>query len=440
MKNLLAAAILSILLIHAAYAAPLSEGLGKKSSISALIVNGDARVVMVGDSITNKNTNTENQSSMYWGAVRTWEPQSWKGIVTPTNGHMPTMQYFQAPSQYAITTNKNLQNVTTSLFSYGYRRIASSSAGDTVWMMGRDQPANSAIVGSQLHPNGEWRDDDWFENTKLEASIIYLQSPYTIDQVKATTTRFTANESERTIIYTNLKSQTAHVASLKAPTAPATAGSVRFMVRAEGNYNESENQDHFIWLGTRIYRPQGTGLQLDAMAVGGAKLRDFLVNGRFATDDMLRAYLNETGSPNVFYIQLGANDGTFTPTWKADMVTLIERYNRLSKENGVTPYFILVAPYGTQNSISYLNAREAATILHSIALEGTSRSIGNEHRVPGSQIAFINLPELMKGPISQELLRDNIHPTPAGADFVASLAWSQIATTTIPQPCPLQNC
>lgn len=428
MKRLLGGIILSFLVLSHVSAAPFSEGLGDNSSISDLILHHDTRLVMVGDSITNKNTDTASQSSMYWAAIRTWEPDNWRGIVTPTNGHSPTMQLFQVTAKNAVLKNKNLQNASNSLFSHNFTRIASSSAIDILWNLGVNQPTNTAIIGNQLLLTGVWNTDaDWFENADVGARFIYLQSPYTVNQFKATTLRVGSNISEQSIVYTNMQNATALVRSVEAPVAVSAPGSVKFMIKTHGTYNESVNEDHFIWLGTRIYKTEGEGFQLDAMAVGGAKLRDFLANGRFATDDMLQAYLKETGNPNVFYIQLGANDGTFNQTWKNNMVELINRYDTLSAGNNATPHFILVAPYGTLNSITYTKALQAATLLHEIAINGTAQ-------VTSDRIAFINLPGMMNSSIPQTCLKDNIHPSPAGADYVASLSWSQIANLSIPSP------
>lgn len=387
-------------------------------------------MVVFGDSISNKNTNSVAQSSMYWGIIRTWAPNVWRGICTPTNSHL-TLQAIYPNAAYASAIVRNLQNPANRQFSYGYERIASSAALDIMWSPGVDMPSGINIIGSRLNLGGEWGAGDWFSGVPLSASLVYFRTPHTVAWVRPESRRGSGGFVPGAALD---PSGPDGVATIAFPDLPPTAMEANVRLATEGTYDESAREDHLIWLTTRLFRPDVEGFQLDSLAVGGAKLADFLADGFHATDEHLGAYLHATGDPNLIYIQLGANDGHFVAPWPDHLVEFIERIESLSRSNGVAPLYLLVTPYGTRESpigpsITQAAALAAGQILYRIARDGTPS-------VHPDRIAFINTPELLGGAIDPHWLVDAIHPTPEGADFIQSLIWSAINTGPAHDICP----
>ncbi|MCC6284016.1 MAG: SGNH/GDSL hydrolase family protein [Phycisphaerales bacterium] len=395
---------------------PLREDVGPGSNISNLIKSGDCRLLLIGDSISNRNTDTPNQSSMYWGIIRRWSPDRWVGICTPTNAHGPTTTINFPSGAAASTRIKSLSNVPGQReFSYGYERFSGAPTVDALWFA--DSPPGRTIAGTGLGAAGQWRDGDWFAGVDLAASFIVLRTPEGIPSVRMESRR---GVNQFTGDPTSLAGPV-EVVQVPAPLAPAGGTQAEFRILAEGGHNEGLLPNHLLWLTTRIYAPGQTGFQLDTLAVGGSRLRDWLANGDFASDTHLREYLAATGNPNLIMIQLGANDGGFDIFWKRDLERLINRFASLSQANGADiPYYLLVTPYGTLNSIRHFRVLDAAQFEHEVAVSGTDI-------VAGTHIGHINVPGILNGPIDQALLVDNIHPRPEGADFIASLLWQAIS-------------
>lgn len=416
------AAVLSGINTATAHAAPLSEGLGRGSAIGDRIATGDCRMLLIGDSISSKNTNTPTQSSLFWGIIRTWHPTTFVGFTTPSNNQFPQTQLAVTQPIYATVTNRNLQSQPASArqFSYGYRRVASAPAVDFHWDRGLDQPASTLVLRIRLNENsGVWQGGDWFTQGPVRARHLVCATPYSVPSLAAQSQRISGPGF--TAAPVDLSGQW-RIAGLDTPTLPQAPGRADFSILTAGGHDESLAADHLIWLTTRIWLEGATGFSIDALAVGGARLADHLADGPFMADDLLAEYLALSGEPNVIAINLGANDGAFSTDWRDDMIELIDRYDALSTS---TPDFVLIAPYGTLNSISHENALIAADFLHGIATTGTPR-------VDESRIAFVNLPGLLGGPIDQALLTDTIHPTPAGIDHLAALIWSRFVENDCP--------
>ncbi len=395
----------------------LREGVGPGTALSNLIVSGDCRLTIVGDSISNKNSNTSIQSSTYWGLIRNWSPDTWAGIVTPTNNHGPEVQIVFPNASVASVSIRTLQdNPGARDFSYGYTRLSVAPTVDIRFNTGTNAPPGRIVAGQRLRPGSQWLAGSWFDGVAMQGDFIVFRTPEALGSCRAVAQR---GSSGRVVGPPLDLRGTPSVVAISAPALPASPGDVEFLLETDGDYDESADPyDHLIWLGTRLWRTDAPGLQVDSMAVGGARLRDWLEDGPYADDAHLTEYLAATGRPNVFLIQLGANDGTFPPEWRTQMEQLIERLNRLSQP--VTdPMFLLVAPYGTPDSISHANASIAAEHLHAISTQGTA-SVG-AHR-----IGFISLPGMLGGPIDAAHLLDAIHPRPSGTDLLASLMWQAL--------------
>jgi lysophospholipase L1-like esterase len=395
---------------------PLREDVGPGSNISNLIVSGDCRLLLIGDSISNRNTDTSNQSSMYWGIIRRWRPERWVGICTPTNAHGPTTLAFFPNENAATFQLKSLANVPGQReFSYGYERFSSAPTVDAQWF--GDSPSGQTIAGAALGSLGQWRDGDWFAGVDLAATFVVLRTQEGIPTVRPESRRGVDRFPGEPVSLAG----PVEVIGVPTPLAPAGGIQPEFRLLADGDHDESLLPNHLLWLTTRIYAPGESGFQLDTLAVGGSRLRDWLSNGDFATDTHLREYLAATGNPNLVMIQLGANDGGFDIFWKRDLERLINRIATLSLANGAgIPFFLLVTPYGTMNSIPHVSVLDAAQYEHEVAVSGTDI-------VSGTRIGHINLPGMLDGPIDQALLIDNIHPRPEGADSIASLLWQAIS-------------
>ncbi|MFG0327858.1 MAG: GC-type dockerin domain-anchored protein [Phycisphaerales bacterium JB037] len=394
---------------------PLGEDVGPGSEFSELVLRGDCRMVIVGDSISVKNQDDFTRSAMYWGVLRTWEPERWVGVVTPANNKYPTMQTLLPSPTTATAIPRNLQDNPPGnrVFSFGYQSFAPAAAVDILFDLRVDLPDNRRILENGMLAGGQWNGDDWFRNQPLDATIVYLRTPETIPSLKITSERLRTSSS--TSAPSDL-SGSVGVAGWQAPPIDAGFGDVALRIETAGGYDESQAVTQFIWLATRFRVPDATGFQLDAYAVGGARLADWLSTGPYASDAFLVEHMRATGAPNLFLIQLGANNLTFSPDWADDYVELIDRLDALAQQAGAEPRFLLVAPYGTYLSIRHLDALDAAAYLFDIASTGTPR-------VDESRIAFVNLPGLLGGPIDPDLLIDTIHPTPDGADLLAREIW-----------------
>lgn len=394
---------------------PLREGVGYGTPIRDLVVSGDCRMAIVGDSISVKNQDGASRSSTFWGVVRTWRPHSWVGVCVPSNNQFPSIQTLYISSSLATPNVKNMQSTPPGNreFSYGYERFAPAAALDVLFDQGTNVPDNQRIVSNRLRVGGSWARGDWFDGSEIAATIVHLRTPETIGsavlQVRRGNAGFTSGSVED-------RSGSYGIVAWEAPNLPAGTGDAEVRVATAGGYDESAETDHFIWLTSVIRRANATGFQLDSLAVGGARLDDWLSSGPYADDQRLGEYFEATGRPNLFYIQIGANDMFFPQSWQDDYVDMLERFEAISQASGTSPYYILVPPYGTELSISQSNAVVAAERLYDIATVGTPS-------IHESRIGFINLPALMGHPIDQSLLTDTIHPTAAGADLMMELGW-----------------
>ncbi len=418
-----------------------TEDIGLGTPVSELILRGDCRMTIIGDSISNKNVDSLNpslKSSMYWGIIRTWRPKAWTGLCIPVSNKWPNIWTLRVEDPYATTVARILRrdDPETRIFSYGYERIASAPSIDVLFDLG-DMPADQTIVLNRLRTGDAWLREPghgggegerplargrgrsgvlWFDGP-LAADFVYARTPQTIRSLRVQSKR--VGWSLRTSEVLDASGELS-IRRIVAPPLDAGIGWPEFrIVGGDASYDEAALPDHFIWLTTRIYRTDRRGFSLDALAVGGARVREFLEDGLYADDDRLREYLDATNNPNLFYIQLGANDFHFGPSWRSQMERLIDRLDRLSADNGVRPRFLLVAPYGTASSILHEDALVAASICESIARVGTER-------VAEDRIAYVGLAVILGGPLDRTYIFDRIHPNRRGADYLASLIWDQI--------------
>ena len=417
------------------------EDIGLGTPTSDLILHGDCRMTIIGDSISNKNVDSLNpslKSSMYWGIIRTWSPDLWTGLCVPISSKWPNIRTLRADEPYATTVARILRrdDPDTRIFTYGYERIASAPAIDILFDLS-DLPADEIVVLNRLRTGDAWvrapghgsgsggrpyangRGSEgalWFDGP-LAADFVYARTPQTIRSLRVRSMR--AGGTPQTSEPFDPSGDLA-IRTISAPSLDWGIGWPEFrLIAGDEAYDETALPDHFIWLTTRIYRTDQAGFSLDALAVGGARLEDFLEDGLYADDDRLREYLAATGNPNLFYIQLGANDFRFGMPWRRHMEQLIDRLDRLSADNGTQPRFLLVAPYGTPASIRHEDAMVAAFICESIARRGTTR-------VPEDRIAYVGLPVILGGPLDRWYIFDTVHPNRRGADYLASLVWEQV--------------
>ncbi len=415
LRNRLVGAAVVVTLVGAVHAAPLSWNVGPGSEIGQMITGGDCRMVIIGDSISSKQSNTASQSSMYWGVIRTWDPDRWVGVCTPSNSQFPTMQMWIPPA-WAATVG--IHGGGSYPATYGYSNFSPATYIDALFQHSA-VASNTSLYGTQLNLSGVWRNGPWFTDDEVGATFVLFRTPQSIPSLIAQGFRGGVGSVNSDPFDITGQPQ---VIGVEAPRIPPGNSEARFRIHSWGQHDESIQPDHFIALTTRVYLPGVEGFQLDAIAIGGSRLRNHLSDGHYA-DEHLREYLRHTGNPNLIYIQLGANDGIFTQRWHDDMIELIDRYDRISADNGAQPRFLLVPPYGTENSIEQEVALEMASGLFSIAFSGTTR-------VDPERIGFVNLPRVIGGPIDQSLLLDTIHPRPSGADFVAQKVWDAVTEGT----------
>lgn len=394
---------------------PASEDLGVGSAARTLILRGDCRLTMVGDSITNRNNNS-NISSMYWAVLRNWRPERWVGVCVPTNHHAGVFEFTTIGGARATTVLRDLVGREPIFFTHGYSRIAQATTRDTIWDKGADTPDNWLIHNCELHAGGPWAAGDWFEGVEMRADFVVMRSPHLLPTFTLRSGRL--GQGGSSVVVDGLDGDPATI-KLSMPPIPAGPGGVYATLRAAPGHDESLEDDHLIWFTTRFHRPGVRGFQLDALAVGEARVGDFLEDGLYATDHFLRGYFDAVGGPTLFSIQLGANDRNFTEQREREMVELIDRLDRICESLGLTPRFLLVCPYGTRESITHAQAMEASLRLHRIAARGTAR-------VHEKRISFLSLPVLLGGPMDPQFLHDRIHPNHAGSDMLGQLTWAAI--------------
>ncbi len=416
------------------------EDLGLGTPIGELILRGDCRLLIVGDSISNRNSDAQGRtgkSSFYWGLVRRWRPEHWAGIVIPTSDLAGNLQRQTLANPFGNVRVRNLQRGDDNrIFSHGYQRFTSSSTLDILFQ-GTDTPSGETVIRSVLLEGDAWRSrpgmrglpgdmigkggwdlrrNEWL-HAPLDVDLVYLRTPEAIQSIVVESGRLQGGTSQTGSV--NLAGDVG-VMALPAPSIPAGNGLPTVgLVASDESYDETVFSDHLIWLTTWIRRADRGGLSVNTLAVGGARVRDHLADGSYAVDDRLREYLAATGNPNVILILLGANDGTFIDPWREEVVELIDRLDSLSAANGVEPRFLLVSPYGTRFSISHADALEAAEVLESVSRSGTGRVLED-------RISYCGLPVVLGGAIDQRFLDDRIHPNRFGADFLAELVWLQV--------------
>ncbi len=396
-----------------------SEGLGLGRPISELIRAGDCRMMMIGDSISNRNSDSQDesgQSSMFWAIVRRWQPERWVGIATPSNSQGPNIQLARIQNSRATVRTRTLVNDgdESNIFSYGYQRFSSAPTLDVLFDV-EDFPSGWVIIRNRLMDGDAWADEPWFSGP-LAADFVYLRTPETVGVLHARSSR----EGGESVTTPAIEpAGPLGIASIPAPDLGDGGGLPEFSLISGQGYDELARPDHLIWLTTWVRRTDATGFSLNCAAVGGAGVADFLSDGRFATDERLGEYLAATGHPNLFHIHLGTNDTRFPTEWRDQIVELIDRLDRVSAQNGIEPSFLLVGQYGTTRRISQVRAKMISRYFDQIARSGTPR-------VSEDRIAMCSLAEILGEPVSADWLVDGIHPNRAGAHNLADLFWAQI--------------
>lgn len=173
------------------------------------------------------------------------------------------------------------------------------------------------------------------------------------------------------------------------------------------------------FVGALIYDPTNAGLSMDYMAVGGGGIEDF-VDTAYMSDANFAAYMALSVPPTathvLYVIDFGQNNQPMDKaTFKANMEAAIQRCIDATP-GGVTPKFILCAPYNVADRSDFPEKRDACY------------EIADANR---TFCAFDNRFDRYTAAEILALTDDGIHPTLA---FSQQLAQGIIDEITSPTP------
>ena len=296
--------------------------------------------------------------------------------------------------------------------SHGYSNFSPATYIDAIFEHA-DVPSDTSLYGIQLNLNTQWRNGPWFTNDEVNATFVPFRTPETIPSLIAQVSRVGSFNSDPFDI-----TGPARVVGVPAPAIPPGNREARLRIHSWGEHDESVQPDHLIALTTRIYLPDVDGFQLDAIAIGGSRLKHHLSAGHYA-DEHLREYLRHTRNPNLIYIQLGANDATYNQRWSDDMHSLIDRYDAISADNGVQPRFLLVPLYGTESSI------EQEQALNMASRPVPHRVLRHRPRRPRPDRLCQHPPDPRRADPAVPAHRHD-PSRPSGANFLAQTVWDTV--------------
>jgi hypothetical protein len=403
--------------------------------VSPALLNGDASIMIVGDSINNPT----QANFMRVGYQNSWDPAYWKGISQGmSNGN-------QAQNGSQITGG-----------------VGSGISGTSAMSNGPD-PENSAVIntafsGTQVQPLGS--------STGVNATLSEQTAQ------GSTSRAYTINGILNSLALWSGSQQSTHIFN-------GTQTAIRCLIYAEqdctvrvdwkfgsgGNGSENGNQYSLtagyntiekvvdntgvssnnggtsIYLlgptGTRIqllactYMDKAvTGMQMAYTGGGGFKTANHRFNynnpatnlsafnnrPHYYSDEAMKEYLNFMDT-NIVMIQLGANDGNISGVTEHTQ-GIIERYRNL--RSGLK--FILVAQYEANATTSRWEAQ--STFYRNIAGSG-----GFE------DVAFIDLCKKVRDDLGSydvmktTYLQDPVHPNLAGANKFAEISWDIITAS-----------
>lgn len=392
------------------------------SGIAAAIRNGtwqsgphagqSVRALLIGDSITNPNTNAggneANQDSYTWGIIRTWATE-WSGFTSATNSAFPDMAY-AADAISGLTriygyANQNSPTVSSGDANFSLRipielRFSSDDTGTGTWFQQR------------WETGGAWADKFWVSEA-MNAELWYFRTPETPDSIELTFQHQGTGGNQVVATRTGCAGS-ATPAKLDFPQPNPGNSIIRANVSQATGYNEA-SKDLIIY-GIHARKRTGTGFELSAHGVGGAKYENYIDTDKFITDPHLAALHGPDGvyTPNLLMITLGANDGSNLTL--ADMTALVERYGSLIPNL----YILFLTPYGTPSSISQSAALAQAEKARQLAVTGTTS-------VPSSHIAVINTPQILGVAEASDLV-DTIHPKRSFVTEVTTAWWDQMGS------------
>lgn len=407
--------------------------------ISYRMINDSANAVFVGDSITAV---TSTPRIMY-GAVRTWHPNAWRGMITQgTSGvgdqgtgvsNEPTTwasKLLVMPGQpfFSGTSGWNMNMVSD------YRFFSDFPGGGTMYRMYLT-PASFS--------------EPWMQGVPFTLRFFYLAHPnhtdvsFQVEMLNGSKTGY-------------------HSVSLKGPegiawksmSLPPSSGEGVAGIYVQGtpfvNESLSSNQ-YFRPLGLRIYRSDiSTGLQLGEIGNGGYTTRSHTTQGEMRqigsvmvntsySDEALRAWIagNEL---NTFIIWLGQNsaydewDGLTIRNYSSNIRMILQRYTSIysqARPGAEAPYFILVSTYSTDtNATRHLQIAQA--------LENITRAQSSIFGLENATIGFVDLRQKVEDlhgsweMWNSTYLEDGIHPNQAGSIAFASYVWEEITRAVTP--------
>ena len=387
------------------------------TEIAARIRQGDANVVLLGDSLQNV---TQGEY------LRRWPVQKFVGQFVGENVGQNTGAYsFQSFSHPWLGAH-HARIADNPPAADGYTGIAPSAtyharfnaqpvaAADNIlsnrvytMQLAPDQPANY-FGGNWSHIDGKPMTVDLlvYANPQGLASGLKLEvQGNSITTPLASTPISTHSATPEIRKYTlNFNSQA--INSDKALSA---------VIRMEAGTTPTQDSN-LIVIGSRFHTGE-SGFQMTNIAWGGKGI-DYYTDPANTSDQNLGRFLEYTDS-DVALIWLGQNHGNIDKqTYKSKMLTLVDRYK--TARPGMQ--FALVSTYDTGSAV----LSEFADALHEIAQDDPSVLFLNLYKEAGT-FQFLD----------QTYLSDHVHPTPEGSRYMADTLWGLIdsaAASNVPEP------
>ena len=390
------------------------------ADIATRIKQGDANVVMLGDSIQNV---TQGEY------LRRWPVQKFVGQFVGENVGQNTGAYtfrwFSHPwlgsHQARIADDPPALDGYTAIApsaTYHARFSAQPVAADDNILSNRvyamqlapDQPANY-FGGNWSHIDGKPMTVDLlvYANPQGLASGLKLEVQGNSITTPLASTPISTYSATPEIRKYSLNFNSEAINSDKALSAT---------IRMQAGTTPTQDSN-LVVIGSRFHTGE-SGFQMTNIAWGGKGI-DYYTNPANTSDQNLGKFFEYTDS-DIALIWLGQNHGNIDKqTYKSKMLSLVNRYK--TARPGMQ--FALVSTYDTGGAV----LSDFADALHEIAQDDPSVLFLNLYGAAGSY-AFLD----------QTYLSDHVHPTPDGSRYMADTLWGLIdsaAASNVPEPASL---
>lgn len=409
--------------------------------VSHRLIEEEANAVFIGDSITVQTTSPR----IMYGAVRTWEPNQWRGIMLPSGAGV-TNQGTLVTNEPLAYANKSSIIPGESFFGDGATKGFNVNRAYT-YNFTKDFPTSGTLLRMRLASASF--PADWSSNVPFMGRLIYLTYPNSTQALLKYETKNGTIGGSPILINFSSASPTIQWKDIPIPAATGT-NELGFQLWGIAGVNESKPEnEHMTILGGRLYRTDiNTGLQLGQIGYGGFATTAHSGKGQSGTFDgrvVLANYTQETlisaiqaYELNTFILWIGQNNaqdewnGISTRNYSRNVQEIITRYSKAYDQANISTkkaHFVLISTY--DGSVTTERYRQMSEVLENITRhpEKISANI---------TIGFVDLRNRVKDTDGNytlwnaTYLSDGVHPNELGALTFAQYMWEEIENAVAP--------